>query len=203
MIIIGLTGGIGSGKTTVSNLFSEQGVTIVDADIAAREVVKQGCPALLEIRSHFGNDVINPDGALDRKALRQRVFDDEAERLWLETLLHPLIKQRIQEQLKQAKSDYAILSSPLLLETDQHEMTNRILVVDVPEAFQLDRASARDQNNREQIKAIIATQMDRETRCAQADDIILNDSTEEALREKVLSLHHDYLKLANNQQVEQ
>lgn len=203
MIIIGLTGGIGSGKTTVSNLFSELGVTIVDADIAAREVVEPGCPALLEIRSHFGNDVINPDGALDRKALRKRVFGDEVERLWLETLLHPLIKQRIQEQLKQTKSDYAILSSPLLLETDQYEMTNRILVVDVPEALQLERASVRDQNNREQIKAIMATQMDRETRCARADDIILNDSTEKELRAKVLSLHHHYLKLAKNQQVEQ
>lgn len=203
MMIIGLTGGIGSGKTTVSNLFSELGVTIADADIAAREVVEPGRPALQEIKSHFGNNIINSDGSLDRKALRQQVFNNETERLWLEALLHPLIKQRLQEQLNQAKSVYAILSSPLLLETDQHEMTNRILVVDVPEALQLERASARDQNNREQIKTIMAAQMDRKTRCAKADDIIRNDSTEEELKAKVLSLHHHYLKLAKNQQAEQ
>ena len=200
MMIVGLTGGIGSGKTTVSNLFSDLGVAIVDADIAAREVVEPGCPALLEIQSHFGDAVIDSDGSLDRKTLRQRVFNNEAERLWLESLLHPLIKERLQQQLGKAQSEYAILSSPLLLETDQHQLTDRVLVIDVTEETQLQRASARDKNNREQIKAIMAVQMDRETRCSRADDIILNDSSTDDLKERVLSLHKRYLELANNYQ---
>jgi len=196
MIIIGLTGGIGSGKTTVSNLFFELGVAVVDADNAAREVVETGSPALKDIQSHFGKDVINSDGSLDRQALRGKIFDEENERKWLEALLHPLIRKRLTLQLQQAQSDYAILSSPLLLETDQHQLTQQILVVDVPEALQLDRASARDENSREQIKAIMATQLDRKTRCEQANDIILNDSDTDALTAKVLSLHHQYLELA-------
>jgi len=200
MIIIGLTGGIGSGKTTVSNLFSELGITVVDADIAAREVVKTGSTALKEIQAHFGDKTINSDGSLNRKGLRERVFNNETERHWLEALLHPLIKKRLEQQLKTTHSMYAILSSPLLLETDQHQLTQRILVIDVPEALQLDRASSRDQNSREQIKAIMAAQMNRKARCERADDIILNDSDTDQLKAKVLSLHQRYLELAKAQQ---
>ena len=200
MMIIGLTGGIGSGKTTVSNLFCELGVAVVDADIAAREVVEPDSPALKDIQFHFGKSVINSDGSLNRQALREKVFNDETERKWLEALLHPLIRKRLKLQLQQAQSDYAILSSPLLLETDQHQLTQRILVVDVPEALQLDRASARDENSREQIKAIMAAQMDRRTRCERANDIILNDSDTDALAAKVLSLHQQYLELAKAQE---
>jgi len=200
MIIIGLTGGIGSGKTTVSNLFSELGITVVDADIAAREVVEPGSTALKEIQAHFGDGTINPDGSLNRQALREQVFNNETERHWLEALLHPLIKKRLERQLKTTHSMYAILSSPLLLETDQHQLTQRILVIDVPEALQLDRASSRDQNSREQIKAIMAAQMDRKARCERADDIILNDSDTDQLKAKVLSLHQRYLELAKAQQ---
>jgi len=196
MMIIGLTGGIGSGKTTVSNLFCELGVPIVDADIAAREVVEPGSPALKSIQSHFGKSVIYSDGRLNRQALRKKVFNNETERKWLEALLHPLIRQRLKLQLQQAQSDYVILSSPLLLETDQHQLTQRILVVDVPEALQQDRASARDENSREQIKAIMAAQMDRRTRRERANDIILNDSDTDVLAAKVLSLHQHYLELA-------
>jgi dephospho-CoA kinase len=196
MIIIGLTGGIGSGKTTVTNLFSDLGITVVDADIAAREVVGAGCEALLSIQAHFGNETINPDGSLNRQALRQQVFENKAERHWLEALLHPLIRQRLQQQLQQAQSAYAILSSPLLLETDQHQLVDKTLVVDVPEQIQLERACTRDNSNREQIKAIMAAQMDRETRCSRADDIIMNDSTTEELKAKVLTLHQHYLELA-------
>jgi dephospho-CoA kinase len=196
MMIIGLTGGIGSGKTTVSNLFSALGITVVDADIAAREVVDPGCPALNAIQAHFGDSVINADGSLNRQALRLRIFKNEGERVWLEKLLHPLIKQRLKQQLEQASSDYVILSSPLLLETDQHQLADRILVVDLPEELQLTRATERDSNNREQIKAIMAAQMSRKERCAQADDIILNDVSESELRGKVLSLHHRYQELA-------
>ena len=196
MIIIGLTGGIGSGKSTVTNLFSDLGVTVVDADIAAREVVEPGCEALLAIQAHFGEEAINTDGSLNRQALRQQVFENKSERHWLEALLHPLIRQRLQQQLQQAQSAYAIISSPLLLETDQHQLADKILVVDVSEKIQLKRACTRDNNNREQIKAIMAAQMDRETRCSRADDIILNNSTTEELKVKVLTLHQHYLELA-------
>jgi len=196
MIIIGLTGGIGSGKTTVTNLFSDLGITVVDADIAAREVVEPGGRALLAIQAHFGDETINPDGSLNRQALRQQIFENKSERLWLEALLHPLIRQRLQQQLQQAQSAYAILSSPLLLETDQHQLVDKTLVVDAPEQIQLERACARDDSNREQIKAIMAAQMDRKTRCSRADDIILNDSTTEELKAKVLTLHQHYLELA-------
>lgn len=200
MIIIGLTGGIGSGKTTVSNLFAELGITVVDADIAAREVVEPGSTALQEIQSHFGAHSLNDDGSLNRQALRERVFDNETERHWLEELLHPLIKKRLQQQLGKASSEYAILSSPLLLETDQHQLAQRILVVDIPEALQLVRASSRDENSQKQIKAIMAAQMNRKTRCEHADDIILNDSDTNQLKAKVLSLHQYYLELAKAQQ---
>jgi len=200
MMIIGLTGGIGSGKTTVSNLFCELGVAVVDADIAAREVVEIGSPALKDIQFHFGKSVINSDDSLNRQALREKVFNNETERKWLEALLHPLIRKRLKLQLQQAQSDYAILSSPLLFETDQHQLTQRILVVDVPEALQQDRASARDENSREQIKTIMAAQMDRRTRCEQANDIILNDSDNDALAAKVLSLHQQYLELVKAQE---
>ena len=200
MMIIGLTGGIGSGKTTVSNLFSELGITVVDADIAAREVVEPGSAALKEIQTHFSEDTVNSDGSLNRQALREQVFDNETERRWLEALLHPLIKKRLEQQLKVAQSEYAILSSPLLLETNQHQLTQRVLVVDVPETLQLERASSRDQNSQEQIKAIMAAQIARKTRCERADDIILNDSDTNQLKAKVLSLHYRYLELAKAQQ---
>jgi len=200
MMIIGLTGGIGSGKTTVSNLFSELGITVVDADIVAREVVEPGSATLKQIQAHFGCDILNSGGSLNRQALREQVFDNETERRWLEALLHPLIKKRLEQQLKVAQSEYAILSSPLLLETNQHQLVQRILVIDVPETLQLERASSRDQNSREQIKAIMAAQMDRKVRCEHADDIILNDSGTDQLKAKVLSLHYRYLELAKAQQ---
>jgi len=200
MIIIGLTGGIGSGKTTVSNFFAKLGITVVDADIASREVVEPGSPALLEIQSHFGDHVLNDDCSLNRQSLRERVFDNEAERHWLEELLHPLIKKRLEQQLGKASSEYAILSSPLLFETDQHQLAQRTLVVDTPEALQLERASSRDENSKKQIKAIMAAQIGRKTRCERANDIILNDSDTNQLKAKVLSLHQYYLELAKAQQ---
>ncbi len=196
MIIIGLTGGIGSGKTTVTNLFSDLGITVVDADIAAREVVEVGSEALFAIQAHFGDETINPDGSLNRQLLRQQIFENASERHWLEALLHPLIRERLKQQLQQARSDYVILSSPLLLETDQYQLVDKILVVDVSEQIQLERACARDGSNTDQIKAIMTAQMDRKTRCSRADDIILNDSTAEELKAKVLALHQHYLELA-------
>ncbi len=193
--IIGLTGGIGSGKTTVSDLFSNLGIEVADADVAARQVVLPGSQALLSIQAHFGDQAIMADGSLNRQALRKQVFNNEDERKWLEALLHPLIRQQLQEQLKAAQSPYAILSSPLLLETDQYQLVDRILVIDIPEELQLERASKRDASKREQIKAIMAAQMSRKERCARADDIILNDTTPQALQANVLALHQQYLKL--------
>lgn len=193
--IIGLTGGIGSGKTTVSDLFSNLGIEVADADVAARQVVLPGSQALLSIQAHFGDQAIMADGSLNRQALRKQVFNNEDERKWLEALLHPLIRQQLQEQLEAAQSPYAILSSPLLLETDQYQLVDRILVIDIPEELQLERASKRDASKREQIKAIMAAQMSRKERCARADDIILNDTTPQALQANVLALHQQYLKL--------
>ena len=147
MFVVGLTGGIGSGKTAVSDRFATRGITIVDADIAARVVVEPGQPALTSIAEHFGEDILTANGELDRAALRAKVFADPDERVWLEALLHPRISECIGEQLAAAKSAYAVLVSPLLFETNQIRFTNRVLVVDVPEELQLERTMARDDND--------------------------------------------------------
>lgn len=193
---IGLTGGIGSGKSAVAKEFLKLGITVVDADQAAREAVLPGTPALTTIAEHFGNGILLPDGALDRAALREIVFNNPAERHWLETLLHPVIRQIVADNLNRAAGPYAILESPLLLETDQHMLTNRVLVVDVPEELQLKRASQRDNNNEAQIRAIMASQMARPDRLARADEVVDNSGTPEELSQAVLKLHQQYLVLA-------
>ncbi len=195
--IIGLTGGIGSGKTAVSDYFSTLGITVVDADVCARIVVEPGKPALQAIVEHFGSTVLSSDGSLDRAQLRQIIFANEAERQWLETLLHPLIFEEMWGQLQNAKSPYAILVSPLLVEAGQAIICQRILVVDVPEDIQLARAAARDTNSTEQIKAIMSTQTSREMRAAAADDLLLNDSDLPALYKKIDALHQQYLHAAS------
>lgn len=195
--IVGLTGGIGSGKTAVSDRFAELGIKVVDADVCARTVVEPGKPALQSITGHFGTDVLNPDGSLDRARLRQIVFADEAERKWLEALLHPLIFEEMWSQLQAATSPYAILVSPLLVEAGQNALCQRVLVVDVPEHIQLARATARDANSAEQIKAIMAAQAGRDMRLAAADDVLLNDSDLASLAEAVKELHSRYLGLAH------
>ena len=195
-MIIGLTGGIGSGKSAVSSHFETLGITVIDADVVAREVVEPEQPALVQIAEHFGNDIITPEGALDRAALRVLIFKDKSERKWLESLLHPLIREEIILQLKQSQSPYSILSSPLLLETDQHSMVNRILVVDVPVEVQIERTIDRDNNSLEQVEAIISSQSSRDFKQQKADDIILNTGTIESLHEKVSVLHQRYLQLS-------
>ncbi|NVK44250.1 MAG: dephospho-CoA kinase [Oceanospirillaceae bacterium] len=198
MFIVGLTGGIGSGKSAAARILEEQGVVAVDADVVARDVVEPGEPALAQIAQHFGKDILTPDGGLDRAKLRQVVFADSEARGWLERLLHPLIRERIQSQLGAARSEYALLVSPLLLETDQHSLVDHIVVVDVPEDVQVSRAATRDGNSREQVERIMAAQMDRETRVAKADSIIDNSGTPEALSEAALRLHQALLSLARN-----
>ncbi|TBW11954.1 dephospho-CoA kinase [Azotobacter chroococcum subsp. isscasi] len=197
--ILGLTGGIGSGKSAAARHFSDLGVYVVDADQAARWVVEPGRPALAEIAGHFGREILLADGSLDRAALRRRVFLSEEERRWLERLLHPLIRQEILASLEQASSPYAILESPLLVETDQHTMTQRILVVDVPESLQLERAMQRDQADRKQVEAIIKAQASREERLRHADDVLLNDRDLSWLHGEVERLHRFYLTLRGGQ----
>lgn len=196
MLVIGITGGIGSGKTAVSDRFAGRGIVVVDADLASRVVVEPGRPALTAIREHFGDEVIAADGSLDRAALRSMVFADPAERRWLEQLLHPLIGEEIRSSLQAAASPYAVLASPLLFEAGQVNLVDRVLVVDVPEALQVARTAARDGNSEEQVRAIMAAQADRETRLAKADDVIVNDRGLEELDTAVGALHQSYLRLA-------
>ena len=197
MFVVGLTGGIGSGKTTVANLFADLGIKVVDADIVSREVVEIGTSALQQISEHFGDDILLGNGALDRAKLRHRIFQEPAERIWLEELLHPLIRQRTIQQLKSAKSSYALLVSPLLLETNQHLLANHILVVDVPEATQIARTITRDNNSEEQIRAILAAQCSRDDRLSKADSIIENIGSTEKLSEKVAILNKKFQDLAS------
>jgi len=190
-----MTGGIGSGKTETANCFAALGIHTVDADIAARIVVAPGQPALAAIAAHFGAQIL--DGQqLNRAALRRIVFADEDERRWLENLLHPLIGQEIERDLKTSKSPYAILVSPLLIEAGQTAYTDRVLVIDASEENQIDRTMARDDNRKSQVQAIMATQLPRTKRLTQADDIICNDGNKDSLARQVAKLHHLYLRLA-------
>jgi len=194
--IIGLTGGIGSGKTAVSDRFANVGISIVDADIASRTIVEPGKPALAQIAKKFGANVLLKNGELNRAKLREIVFADSKQRLALEAITHPLIRAEIIQGLEQARSPYVFLVSPLLMETNQHQLCQRILLVDVPQQLQLERASNRDGVSTDQIKAIMAAQTSREDRRSKADDIIVNDQGLEFLDQQVEQLHQSYLKLA-------
>ena len=192
-MIIGLTGGIGSGKTATSDAFKSLGIDIIDADMSSRRVVERGQPALEDIQDHFGSDILDSENSLDRAKLREIIFKDPKERVWLEELLHPKIAQHIKDQLESSKSPYCVLVSPLLLETEQKSFCSSVLVVDVPEESQISRTSKRDGVSEEQVKSIIATQINREQRLKQADEIIINDGSIEELKEKILVLHTKYL----------
>ena len=194
--VVGLTGGIGSGKSTVAAMFLAYGIEVVDADQLAREVVNPGTDALQQISKHFGEAILDPDAELNRQKLREIVFSDTAEKDWLEKLLHPLIAELMKTRLENSTSVYCILESPLLLESNQHEMVNRILLVDVSEQIQLSRTLQRDQSNAATIKAIIAAQISREERRKRADDIIENETDIDALQIRVAELHEKYTALA-------
>ena len=195
MKIVGLTGGIGSGKSTVTRLFGEHGVHWVDADDVAREVVEPGTPALERISEHFGKTILTSEGALDRAQLRTIVFQEPEERVWLEALLHPIIREELIRQLnpENYQLPYVLLVSPLLLETDQHELVDRIIVIDVPEDTQIERTMARDTNSWEQVERIIAAQMSREDRLARADEVIDNDRPLDEVTRQVRELHERLL----------
>ena len=192
-MIIGLTGGIGSGKTAVSDIFQDLGITIVDADLASRVVVEKGREELNKISSHFGKDIINSNGELDRAQLRDIIFNSEEEKLWLESLLHPAIASQIQMELDSSNSLYTVLVSPLLLETDQRNFCKKVIVVDVPEEIQIQRTANRDNVSEEQVKSIISSQIDRISRLEQADEVIVNDGSLQELESKVQQLHKKFI----------
>jgi len=196
MFVLGLTGGIGSGKTAASDYLASKGIVVVDADVVAREVVEPGQPALQAIAERYGNDALLPDGRLNRAWLRQKVFAEPQEREWLESQTHPRIREAIIHQLQAATSAYAILVSPLLFESGQYQLTQRTLLIDVSEALQVERASQRDQNDAEQIRRIIAAQMSGADKRAKADDIADNSQGLNHLHQQLDQLHHTYLKLA-------
>jgi dephospho-CoA kinase len=196
MYVVGLTGGIGSGKSAASDHFKQLGITIVDADYAAREVVKPGTPALQKIQQHFGDEIIQRDGKLDRGKLRQRIFASADEKQWLETLLHPLIRTQMETELQQAQSPYAILSAPLLIEGGLYQRCDRVLVVDIPETLQITRTANRDSNSEEQIKKIIGSQISRKERLQKADEILDNSGSLAELQQQVETLHTTYLNYA-------
>lgn len=202
MLVAGLTGGIGCGKSTASECFIALGVPVIDADQVARQVVEPGSEALGKIAAHFGDQLIQADGTLDRPALRRIVFDNERERNWLETLLHPLIRDRILDTLEQLDQDghsYAILASPLLLETDQHLLISRVIVVDVPESTQIERTMQRDGMEEAQVRQILAAQMDRDERLKHADFVLNNNGSPEELELAVADLHPKLKQLADEE----
>lgn len=197
--VLGLTGGIGSGKSAAADAFAELGVATVDADHAARWVVEPGRPVLSKIVDRFGKGILLEDGQLNRAALRERVFAEPEQRQWLEELLHPLIRDEIQQFLAAAQSPYTILVSPLLIESGQYKTVERVLVVDVPTELQLARALQRDQVPEAQLRAIMQLQLERDERLKYADDVLCNTGDKAALYEKVGRLHEYYLSLKGGQ----
>ena len=192
-MIIGLTGGIGSGKTAVSDAFQDLGITIVDADLASRIVVQKGKPSLKKIAEHFGNDILNENSELDRAKLREIIFNSDEEKNWLESLLHPAIANQIKDELKASSSPYTILVSPLLLETNQKEYCSKVLVVDVPVELQVERTLKRDQVPEDQVKSIIKAQISRKNRLEFADEVIINDGSLEELHSTVMKFHQKFI----------
>ena len=195
MLIIGLTGGIGSGKSAVSDKFKSLGITVVDADVAARTVVEPSQPALAEIERHFGSNILNQAGVLDRAQLREIMASDSEERVWLESVLHPKIGEQIAKELAESTSPYTIYVAPLLLETNSQKICSRVLVVDVPKEIQIQRTAERDKVSEIQIEKIVAVQMEREERLEKADDVLVNTGTIKELEEQVVKLHQKYLEM--------
>ena len=196
MLRVGITGGIGSGKTALTDWLATQSIVIVDDDLAERVVVGPGQPALAKITEAFGAEFLLPDGQLDRAALRQRVFRDENQRKALEAITHPRIRDELVRQMSVADSPYVVLSSPLLLENSQSDMVDVSVVVDVPETLQIERTMARDQNSRQLVEQIMAAQLDRETRIARSDIVIDNSTSLDALYERAAVLHETLLARA-------
>ncbi|HAS6307632.1 TPA: dephospho-CoA kinase [Vibrio vulnificus] len=196
-LVIGLTGGIASGKTTVANLFQQHfAIDIVDADIVARQVVAPGSAGLTAIVDHFGVDILTNEGELDRGQLRQRIFAHSEEKQWLNALLHPTIRRKMIEDLAQVSSPYALLVVPLLVENQLQTLCDRVLVVDVEEKTQLQRTMDRDGVDEQQVRAILKAQASRHERLALADDVIKNESKDQNLLQQITDLHQKYLAMS-------
>ncbi|WKY57619.1 dephospho-CoA kinase [Vibrio sp. SNU_ST1] len=196
-IIIGLSGGIASGKTTVANLFNEHfNIDIVDADIVARKVVALGSNGLKQIIAHFGEVILLEDGTLDRSKLRELIFSDPKEKQWLNDLLHPMIRDKIDSDLSKVTSPYALLVAPLLVENQMQGMTDRVLIVDVPVEVQIERTMSRDNVSRKQVESILKSQASREQRLAVADDVIKNHTKNQELLPQITDLHQKYLAIS-------
>ena len=191
--VLGLTGGIGSGKSAVSAMFEELGIQVVDADIVAREVVEPGSVGLTKITAHFGDEILTSNGTLDRAKLRAIIFADESQKQWLNNLLHPLIRESMLSQLKQATSNYVILVAPLLFENGLEKYCNHTLLIDVPVDVQITRTTARDNVSVELAKQIIASQMSRADKQQKAGDILDNNRPLEEVKTDVQKLHEKYL----------
>jgi dephospho-CoA kinase len=193
---VGLTGGVGSGKSSVAAVFEELGVPVIDADRIARDLVEPGTPALATVVDELGPEVLGPGGQLDRRRLRERVFSDPLARARLEAVLHPRVRARMEDALRATDAPYCVLCIPLLLESGQTDLVDRVLVVDVPEALQVARVCARDRVDPAAAEAILRAQAGRQSRLAAADDVISNTGSLEELRGKVLDLHRRYRSLA-------
>ena len=196
MLRIGITGGIGSGKTALTDWLSEKGIVIVDADLASRVIVAPGQPALAEIAETFGQEYIQQDGQLNRTALRELVFTYDSKRQQLEAITHPRIREELARQMDAANSAYVVLSSPLLLESGQSSMVDLSVVVDVPEDTQIERTMARDNNTRQLVEGIMAAQLDRDTRISRADIVINNSGSLDELYQRGEVLHQTLLARA-------
>ncbi|MEX1222803.1 MAG: dephospho-CoA kinase [Idiomarina sp.] len=198
MMVVGVTGGIGSGKTTVTDLFAAHGITVVDADVVARAIVMPGQPCLQRLQNAFGDDVLTQDGSLNRAWLRDKIFSDNTAKKQVNDIMHPAIRTELLRQLHSADSPYVILSAPLLVENQLTKLCNRVLVVDVTTATQRQRTLARDGVSAAQVDAILAAQASRAERLAAADDVIDNNGPVNALTEQVAQLHQQYLSIATS-----
>jgi len=196
MFTVGLTGGIGSGKTTIASFFLDQNIEVINADQIARKVVEPGTAALSKIQERFGSEILINEKSLNRALLREKIFRDNSYRNWLENLLHPLIEEEITNLMAEAVSRYVILESPLLFETNQHRLVDRTLVVDVSPEIQLERAISRDGGSEATIKAIMDSQISREDRISLADDIIDNEQNFQSVQTQLKKFHQNYLDLA-------
>lgn len=196
--IVALSGGVASGKSTVANLFAQLGVPIIDADIIARQVVEKGTPALAKIIDHFGKDVLLPSGELNRTKLRNIIFNDPHQRAWLNELLHPIIQQQTDKQIKRYNSPYILWVVPLLIENNLQKQADRILIIDTHADIQLKRLQNRDNIDKNLAKNMLSSQITNEQRLHYADDIIVNNNTQSnTLASQVLDLHKKYLKLSS------
>jgi len=195
MYVVGLTGGIASGKTTVADLIATKNINLVDADIVAREVVAIGSDGLAQISTHFGPEILLDDGSLNRTLLREKIFSDDTNKQWLNNLLHPMIRAELLAQLAASRSIYTLLVVPLLVENNLTSLCDHVLVVDVEEQVQIERTIARDNVSEQQAKAILQSQASRQQRLAAADSVVVNNDRQQ-LADDVDILHQKFLELA-------